>query len=67
MDMKTLGIGMVGARWGARMHHSNYRYLPPGLVEIRGVCSRSRIDDHSYLSKTLAITSRRQISLRCFL
>ena len=42
MDMKTLGIGMVGARWGARMHHSNYRYLPPGLVEIRGVCSRSQ-------------------------
>lgn len=42
MDMKTLGIGMVGARWGARMHHSNYRYLPPGLVETRGVCSRSQ-------------------------
>ena len=39
MDMKTLGIGMVGARWGARMHHANYQFLPPGLVEIRGVCS----------------------------
>lgn len=40
--MKTLGIGMVGARWGARMHHANLQNLPPGLVEIRGVCSRTR-------------------------
>lgn len=37
--MKTLGIGMVGARYGARMHLDNYRKLPPGLVEIRGVAS----------------------------
>ncbi|WP_375583958.1 Gfo/Idh/MocA family protein [Cyclobacterium xiamenense] len=36
---KTLGIGMVGARYGARMHLANYRNLPPGLVEVRGVCS----------------------------
>ncbi len=42
MDKKTLGIGMVGARWGARMHHANYQNLPPGLVEIRGVCSSTR-------------------------
>ena len=42
MDSKTLGIGMVGARWGARMHHANLQYLPPGLVEIRGVCARTR-------------------------
>lgn len=39
--MKTLGIGMVGARYGARMHHANFRKLPSGLVEIRGVCSRT--------------------------
>ena len=39
--MKTLGIGMVGARYGARMHHANFDKLPQGLVEIRGVCSRS--------------------------
>jgi predicted dehydrogenase len=39
--MKTLGIGIVGARYGARMHHANFRKLPPGLVEIRGVCSRT--------------------------
>jgi predicted dehydrogenase len=40
--MKTLGIGIVGARYGARMHNANYRKLSPGLVEIRGVCSRTR-------------------------
>ena len=40
--MKTLGIGMVGARYGARMHLANYTKLPRDLVEICGVCSRSR-------------------------
>jgi len=40
--MKTLGIGMVGARYGARMHLANYAKLPRDLVEIRGVCSRTR-------------------------
>jgi predicted dehydrogenase len=40
--MKTLGIGMVGARYGARMHLANYAKLPRDLVEIRAVCSRSR-------------------------
>lgn len=39
--MKTLGIGIVGARYGARMHNANYRKLPSGIVEIRGVCSRT--------------------------
>jgi hypothetical protein len=39
--MKTLGIGIVGARYGARMHHANFQKLPHGLVEIRGVCSRT--------------------------
>lgn len=37
--MKTLGIGIIGARYGARMHLANYQKLPPGLVEIRGVSS----------------------------
>jgi Oxidoreductase family, NAD-binding Rossmann fold len=40
--MKTLGIGMVGARYGARMHLANYIKLPRGLVELRGVCSRTK-------------------------
>lgn len=40
--MKTLGIGMVGARYGARMHLANYAKLPRELVEIRGVCSRTK-------------------------
>ena len=39
--MKTLGIGIVGARYGAHMHLVNFRKLSPGLVEIRGVCSRT--------------------------
>ena len=47
--MKTLGIGMVGARWGgARIQHANYQNLPPGLVEIRGVCTRSRESAESF-------------------
>jgi predicted dehydrogenase len=39
--MKAIGIGMVGARRGARMHLANFQNLPPGLVEIRGVCART--------------------------
>jgi predicted dehydrogenase len=39
--MKTLGIGLIGARYGARMHLANYAHLPAGLVEVRAVCSRS--------------------------
>jgi predicted dehydrogenase len=41
-QMKTLGIGMVGARYGARMHLANYAKLPHDLVELRGVCSRTK-------------------------
>lgn len=52
MGIKTLGIGMVGARWGARMHHSNYQHLPPGLVEIRGVCSRSQESAEAFARDT---------------
>jgi len=41
-QMKTLGIGIVGARYGARMHLANYAKLPRDLVELRGVCSRTK-------------------------
>jgi predicted dehydrogenase len=40
--VKTIGIGLAGARYGARMHLANYAGLPPGSVAIRGVCSRTR-------------------------
>jgi predicted dehydrogenase len=40
--MKPIGIGLAGARFGARLHLANYAALPPGEVEIRGVCSRTR-------------------------
>jgi len=40
--MKTLGIGLVGARHGARMHLANYAKLPRDLVEIRGICARTK-------------------------
>jgi predicted dehydrogenase len=40
--MKPLGIGMVGARYGAKMHLANYAGLPAGSVMVHGVCSRSR-------------------------
>jgi predicted dehydrogenase len=40
--MKTLGIGLVGAQYGARMHLANYAKLPRDLVELRGVCSRTK-------------------------
>jgi len=39
--MKTLGIGIVGSRYGARMHYANFTKLPHGLIEIRGICSRT--------------------------
>lgn len=37
--MKPLGIGIVGARYGARMHLANYNALPTGLVELKAVCA----------------------------
>ena len=40
--MKPIGLGLAGARYGARMHLGNYAALPPGLLEVRGVCSRTR-------------------------
>jgi predicted dehydrogenase len=40
--MKTLGIGLAGARYGARMHLANYAKLPRELMEVRGVCSRTK-------------------------
>jgi predicted dehydrogenase len=40
--MSPLGIGLVGARYGARMHLANYAKLPRDLVRIRGVCSRTK-------------------------
>lgn len=46
--MKTLGIGMVGARYGARLHWSNYASLPAGMVELRGVCARTRASAESF-------------------
>ncbi len=50
--MKTLGIGMVGARWGARMHQANYQFLPPGLIEIRGVCSLTQKSAEAFARDT---------------
>jgi predicted dehydrogenase len=38
--MQTLGIGMVGARLGARLHIDNYAKLG-GAAEVRGVCASS--------------------------
>jgi predicted dehydrogenase len=46
--MKTLGSGMVGARYGARLHWANYASLPDGLVELRGVCARTRASAESF-------------------
>lgn len=50
--MKTLGIGIVGARYGARMHHANYQKLPQGLLEIRGVCSLTMESAESFARDT---------------
>lgn len=52
MTKKTLGIGMVGARHGARMHVANYRNLTPGLVEVRGVCSLAQESASAFASDT---------------
>jgi predicted dehydrogenase len=50
--MKVIGIGMVGARWGARMHHANFQNLPPGLVQIRGVCARTLESAEAFARET---------------
>ncbi len=50
--MKTLGIGMVGARYGAHMHYANYQKLPAGLIEIRGVCARSMESATAFANET---------------
>jgi predicted dehydrogenase len=50
--MKTLGIGMVGARYGARMHLANYARLPRDLVELRGVCSRTKESAAAFARET---------------
>lgn len=52
MNKKTLGIGMVGSRYGARMHHDNFLKLPSGLVEIRGVCSLTLESAQSFARDT---------------
>jgi predicted dehydrogenase len=49
--MKTLGIGMAGARYGAHMHLANYAGLPAGMVEIRGVCSRSQASADAFAAE----------------
>ena len=46
--MKTIGIGVVGALHGARMHHANFQKLPKVLVEIRCICSRTKESAESY-------------------
>ena len=46
--MKTLGIVIVGSRYGARMHYANFQKLPHGLVEIRGVCSQTMESAESF-------------------
>jgi len=51
-ETTSLGIGMVGARWGARMHYANYQNLPPGRVEIRGVCARTLESAESFARDT---------------
>ncbi|WP_308993291.1 Gfo/Idh/MocA family oxidoreductase [Mariniflexile litorale] len=50
--MKTLGIGIVGVRYGAHMHYENFKKLPPGLIELRGVCSRTLESAEAFASKT---------------
>lgn len=53
--MKTLGIGIAGARLGARLHLESYANLPEGTVEVRGICSKSR-------DSALALAEQERIS-----
>ena len=52
--MKTIGIGLAGARFGARMHLANYAKLPPDFVRIRGVCARS-LESAAALARTAGV------------
>jgi predicted dehydrogenase len=49
--LKTLGVGLVGARYGARMHLANYAKLPRDLVEIRAICSRTKESGNALASE----------------
>jgi predicted dehydrogenase len=42
LSAKTIGLGLVGSRYGARMHLANYAALPPGQLAVRGICSRTK-------------------------
>jgi predicted dehydrogenase len=39
---------MIGARHGPRLHWANYASLPEGLVELPGVCARTRASAESF-------------------
>lgn len=40
--MSPLRIGIVGARFAADLHATNYRPLRPARAELTAVCSRTR-------------------------
>src|SRR3989449_8505420 len=40
--MSPLRIGIVGARFAAELHATNYRPLRPARAELSAVCSRTR-------------------------
>lgn len=40
--MSALRIGIVGARFAAELHATNYRPLRGPRVELAAVCSRTR-------------------------
>lgn len=54
-DMRTLGIGLIGARHGARMHLANYAKLPRDLVQVRAICART-------IESANALASQHQIA-----
>src|SRR5438309_1494158 len=62
--MNPLGIGLVGARYGARMHLANYAKLPREIVEIRGVCSRTKESGDAFAKEARTVLLRGKLDLR---
>ena len=51
MSASPLRVGIVGARFAATLHATNYRPLRPGRVELTAVCSRTRVDAERFAAR----------------
>jgi predicted dehydrogenase len=51
MTMRPLGIGIVGARFAAELHATNYRPLRGARAELTAVCARTREQAEAFATR----------------